>query len=206
MQKEIFAKEKDNKEKCKKMEKEQTELIKRDIIVGSKRISNYFWFILLMVGGLSFLLAGFSSYLKVNFLPFANPSELVFVPQGIVMTFYGVVAISFSIYIGLTIVWDVGGGYNEFNKKDNLVRIARNGFPGKNRQILLVYSMKNIKSIQLRIQDGFNPKRVIYLNTKDQRQIPLSQVEQPRSLLDLETKASELAAFLDVNLEGIKNN
>jgi hypothetical protein len=185
------------------MENRKTELIRRDIIVGSKRLSNYFWSIVLLLGGAGFLLAGFSSYFKINFLPFANPTELVFIPQGIVMTFYGVVAVSLSLYIGLTIVWDVGGGYNEFNKVDELIRIARKGFPGKNRQILLVYPMNNIKSIRLSIQDGINPKRVIYLCTKDQRQIPLTQVEQPRSLLELETEASELAKFLDVNLEGI---
>jgi hypothetical protein len=67
----------------------------------------------------------------------------------------------------------------------------------------LVYSWKNIKSIRLSVQDGINPKRVVYLCTKDQRQIPLTPVEQPRSLADLETQASELARFLDVTLEGI---
>jgi hypothetical protein len=180
-----------------------TNLVKRDIIIGSKRFSNYFWAVVLLIGGTGFLLAGFSSYLKINLLPFANPTELVFVPQGIVMTFYGVVAVSLSLYISLTILWDIGGGYNEFNKVDQLVRIARNGFPGKNRQILLVYSINNIKSIKLSIQDGINPKRIIYLCTKDERQIPLTQVEQPRSLLELETQASELAKFLEVNLEGI---
>lgn len=185
------------------MENSQTELVRRDIIVGSKRLSNYFWAIVLLLGGTGFLLAGFSSYFKINLLPFANPTELVFIPQGIVMTFYGVVAISLSVYITLTIFWDVGGGYNEFNKIDEVIRIGRNGFPGKNRQILLVYPINNIKSIRLSIQDGINPKRVIYLCTKDQRQIPLTQVEQPRSLLELETEASELAKFLDVNLEGI---
>jgi hypothetical protein len=185
------------------MDNRKTDLVRRDIITGSKRVSNYFWAIVLLLGGTGFLLAGFSSYFKINFLPFADPTELVFIPQGIVMTFYGVVAISLSIYITLTILWDVGGGYNEFNKVDELIRIARNGFPGKNRQILLVYPINNIKSIRLSIQDGINPKRVIYLCTKDQRQIPLTQVEQPRSLLELETEASELAKFLEVNLEGI---
>lgn len=180
-----------------------TNLVKRDIIIGSKRFSNYFWATILLLGGTGFLLAGFSSYLKINLLPFANPTNLVFVPQGIVMTFYGVVAVSLSLYISLTILWDIGGGYNEFNKVDQLVRIARNGFPGKNRQILLVYTINNVKSIKLSIQDGINPKRIIYLCTKDERQIPLTQVEQPRSLLELETQASELAKFLEVNLEGI---
>lgn len=185
------------------MDNNKTNLIRRDIIIGSKRFSNYFWSVLLLLGGLGFLLAGFSSYLKISLLPFANPTELVFIPQGIVMTFYGVVAISLSLYIALTIIWDVGSGYNEFNKIDELVRITRKGFPGKNRQILLVYPFNNIKSIKLSIQDGINPKRIIFLCTKDQRQIPLNQVEQPRSLLELETQASDLAKFLEVNLEGL---
>lgn len=185
------------------MNNERKNLIRRDIIVGSKRVSNYFWTFILFIGGLGFLLAGFSSYLKINLLPFANPTELVFIPQGIVITFYGVVAISLSLYIALTIIWDIGSGYNEFNKVDELVRITRKGFPGKNRQILLVYPFNNIKSIKLSIQDGLNPKRIIFLCTKDQREIPLNQVEQPRSLLELETQASELAKFLEVNLEGI---
>ena len=181
----------------------QTSLIRRDSISGSKRFSNYFWTFVLFAGGSGFLLAGFSSFFKKNLLFFGNPTELSFLPQGILMSFYGILAISLSIYIGLTILWDIGGGYNEFNKKDQLVRIVRNGFPGKNKQILLVYSWKNIKSIRLSVQDGINPKRVVYLCTKDQRQIPLTPVEQPRSLADLETQASELARFLDVSLEGI---
>lgn len=185
------------------MDNNKKNLIRRDIIIGSKRVSNYFWAFTLFIGGLGFLLAGFSSFLKKNLLPFANPTELVFIPQGIVITFYGVLAISLSLYIALTIIWDIGSGYNEFNKVDELVRITRKGFPGKNRQILLVYPFNNIKSVKLSIQDGLNPKRIIFLCTKDQREIPLNQVEQPRSLLELETQASELAKFLEVNLEGI---
>ncbi|CAM9105122.1 unnamed protein product [Chrysoparadoxa australica] len=180
-----------------------TSLIRRDIIIGSRRFSNYFWTIILGLGGIGFLLAGLSSYFRIKLLPFADVSQIVFIPQGIVMMFYGVAAITLSIYIGLTILWDVGGGYNEFNRVEDLVRIVRKGFPGKNRQILLVYSLDNIASIKLNIQDGLNPKRIIYLCTKDKREIPLNSVEQPRPLDELETEASELAKFLSVNLEGI---
>ena len=60
------------------------------------------------------------------------------------MTFYGVIAISLSLYISLTFFWDVGSGYDEFDKENQLVRIVRLGFPGKNRKILLVYQFKNI--------------------------------------------------------------
>ncbi len=178
-------------------------LLKRDIIVGSRRFSNYFWTCVLFLGGFGFLIAGISSYFQKNLLFFINSAELSFLPQGLVMTFYGVVAISLSIYIGLTIFWDVGSGYNEFDKQNELVRIVRRGFPGKNRQILLVYPFKNLKSIKLNIQDGINPKRIIYLCTKDQREIPLTPVEQPRSLELLENEASELARFLNINLEGL---
>ena len=67
------------------------------------------------------------------------------------------------IYIYLTIFWDVESGYNEYDKENQLVRIVRLGFPGKKHKILLVYQFKNLKSIKLTIQDGINPKRIIYL-------------------------------------------
>jgi hypothetical protein len=185
------------------MNNDQQNLIRRDEILGSKRLSNYFWCLILFIGGIGFFLAGLSSYLNRNLLPFTNSTELIFIPQGIVMIFYGVIALSLSIYILLSIIWNIGGGYNEFNKIDSLIRISRNGFPGKNRKIMLVYSINNIKSIRVSIQDGLNAKRIIYLCTKDERQIPLTPVKQPLSLSDLERQASELAKFLDVSLEGI---
>ena len=73
------------------------ENIRQDNIVGSRRFSNYFWGAFLAIGGISFLLAGLSSYFKVNLLPFANPTELVFIPQGVVMMFYGALSLSLSL-------------------------------------------------------------------------------------------------------------
>ena len=67
--------------------------IRQDIIIGSRRFSNYFWALFLLVGGLGFLLAGISSYFNRNFLPFSNPSELTFIPQGLVMMFYGTLSL-----------------------------------------------------------------------------------------------------------------
>lgn len=180
-----------------------TYLIKREVIIGSRRFSNFFWAIILLLGGMGFSLAGLSSYLEKKILPFLATNELSFLPQGLIMTFYGIIALSLSIYISLTIFWDIGSGYNEFNKQTELIRIVRRGFPGKNRQILLVYSFDNLKSIKLTIQEGINPKRIIYLCTKDQREIPLTPIEQPKSLETLETQASDLARFLNIKLEGI---
>lgn len=168
-------------------------LVRIETVIGSRRLSNYVWTGILFLGGLGFILAGLSSFLKVNLLFFANPIDLIFIPQGIVMLFYGCVALSLSIYIFLTILWDIGGGYNEYNKKDGLVRIIRKGFPGKNREILLTYPIDDIKAIKVDVQDGLNPKRSLYLKTKDNREIPLSSVSEPRSLTDLEDEALSLA-------------
>jgi len=177
--------------------------IRQDDIIGSRRFSNYFWTLFLFLGGFSFLLAGLSSYFKINLLPFTNTVELVFIPQGIVMVFYGTLSLSISIYTLLTVVWDIGSGYNEYNKLENLVKIVRRGFPGKNREILLTYPLNNIRAIGIKISEGLNPKRIIYLCLKDERKIPLTPVEQPSTISNLEENAADLAKFLDLKLENL---
>jgi len=177
--------------------------IRQDKIIGSRRFSNYFWSFFLFLGGIGFLLAGISSYLKINLLPFANPTELVFIPQGLVMMFYGTLSFGISIYITITILLDIGSGYNEYNKVERLVKIIRKGFPGKNRKILLTYPLSNIRSIGIKITDGLNPTRSIYLCLKDERQIPLTPVQEPISISNLEEEAANLAKFLDLKLENL---
>ena len=177
--------------------------IRQDTIVGSRRFSNFFWTFFLSIGGLLFLLAGISSYSKINLLPFTNTTELVFIPQGIVMMFYGTLSLGLSIYIAVTLFWDIGSGYNEYNKTENLVKIVRKGFPGKNREILLTYPLINIRSIGIKISEGLNPQRSLYLCLKDERKIPLTPVQQPNSISDLEDQAADLAKFLDLKLENL---
>jgi hypothetical protein len=177
--------------------------IRQDVIIGSRRFSNCFWAIFLLLGGLGFLLAGVSSYFNRNFLPFSNPSELVFVPQGLVMMFYGTLSLGLSTYISFTILLDIGSGYNEYNRLENLVKIVRKGFPGKNRQVLLTYPIANIRSIGIKITEGLNPTRSIYLCLKDERNIPLTPVQQPVSISALEEEAADLAKFLDLKLENL---
>ena len=177
--------------------------IRQDKIVGSRRFSNYFWSLFLFVGGLGFLLAGISSYLKINLLPFADTSSLVFIPQGVVMMFYGTLSLGFSIYIIITILLDIGSGYNEYNKVENIVKVIRKGFPGKNREILLTYPLTNVKAIGIKITEGLNPTRSIYLCLKDERNIPLTPVQEPTAISNLEEEAADLAKFLDVKLENL---
>ena len=177
--------------------------IRQDKIIGSRRFSNYFWSLVLLIGGLGFLLAGISSYFKVNLLPFANPTELVFIPQGLIMMFYGTLSLGFSIYIVTTIFLDIGSGYNEYNKVENLVKVVRRGFPGKNREILLTYPLVDIRAIGIKITEGLNPTRSIYLCLKDERNIPLTPIQEPTSITNLEEEAADLAKFLDLKLENL---
>lgn len=177
--------------------------IRQDKIIGSRRLSNYFWSLFLLLGGVGFLLAGVSSYLKTNFLPFVNTINLVFIPQGLVMIFYGTLSFSFSLYIILTLFLDIGSGYNEYNKLENLVKIVRKGFPGKNREIFLTYPLSNIRAIGIKITEGLNPTRSIYLCLKDERNIPLTPVQEPTSISNLEEEAADLAKFLDLKLENL---
>ena len=177
--------------------------IRRDEIIGSRRFSNYFWSFFLFFGGVGFILTGISSYFKINLLPFANPTELIFIPQGLVMLFYGTLSFGISLYIMITIILDIGGGYNEYNQIEQLVTIVRRGFPGKNREVLLTYSLSNIRSIGIKITEGLNPVRSIYLCLKDERKIPLMPVQEPISISNLEEEATSLAKFLDLKLENL---
>ena len=177
--------------------------IRRDKIIGSRRFSNYFWSFILFLGGIGFLLAGISSYLKINLLPFTDSTGLVFIPQGLVMMFYGTLSFGISLYIIATVFLDIGGGYNEYNRIENLVKVVRKGFPGKNREILLTYSLANVKSIGIKITEGLNPTRSIYLCLKDERNIPLTPVQEPASISNLEEEAASLAKFLNLKLENL---
>ena len=177
--------------------------IRQDIIIGSRRFSNYFWTIILFIGGIGFFLAGLSSYFQINLLPFADPTSLTFIPQGLVMTFYGTLSLSLSLYILATIIWDIGGGYNEYNKVESLVKIVRRGFPGNNREILLTYPLTNIRSIGIKISEGLNPQRALYLCLKDERKIPLTPVQEPTSISNIEDEAADLVKFLDLKLENL---
>ena len=61
-------------------------------INGSRKISNYIIGGMLTIGGVGFILASISSYTGRDLLPLGNPSSLLFIPQGIIMGAYGVLA------------------------------------------------------------------------------------------------------------------
>jgi hypothetical protein len=119
------------------------------------------------------------------------------------MLFYGTGAIGLGIYLFFTILWNIGSGYNEFSKEENLVRIVRLGFPGKNRTLFLSYELKNIQKLKLLIQQGLNPRCNILLILKDKREIPLFPAQFLLNPNETERKAIQLSNFLNIPLENL---
>ena len=105
----------------------------RDEIVGARNIRSIFSMTVLFLAGLGFFLAGLSSYFNTNLLVISDTSEIRFIPQGIALLFYGTGALGLATYILLTVIWNIGSGYNEFSKTESIVRVVRLGFPGKNK-------------------------------------------------------------------------
>ncbi|MEO1068181.1 MAG: photosystem I assembly protein Ycf4 [Cyanobacteria bacterium J06638_6] len=172
-------------------------------VLGARRPSNFFWAVVLTLGGLGFALAGASSYLKTNLLPFADPTQLVFIPQGIAMGFYGIAALAMGTFLWVVISLNVGGGYNQFDKTSDRLQIVRNGFWGENRHIEIEHPLKDVTAVRVAIKEGLNPKRALYLRIQGRPDIPLTRVGQPIPLSDLENQGAELARFLQVPLEGL---
>ena len=148
---------------------------------------------------------------------------IAFFPQGLLMCFYGSLGVLLSIYWWLLIYWDVGSGFNEFNKKEGFLRIFRWGYPGKNRRIDLLYKLQDIEAIRVETQGEqtiYVRLRPINININStaqpseaikkvdigkvaSREIPLGGIGQPLTLMEIEKQASELANFLQIELLGL---
>ncbi|WP_017325616.1 photosystem I assembly protein Ycf4 [Synechococcus sp. PCC 7336] len=172
-------------------------------VTGARRTNTLLVAIACTIGGVGFTLAGLSSYTNSNLLPLSNATQIAFLPQGAAMLFYGVVGSAIALYQWLSLSWNLGGGYNEFDRKTGKATIQRNGFPGKNRNIEFQYALDAIQSVRVAIKEGINPKRAVYIKVRGKGEIPLTRVGQPMALSAVEDMASELARFLSVPLEGI---
>ena len=175
----------------------------KEPIIGARNISSFFIMLILFCAGLSFFLVGLSSYLNINLIKLTDTSKISFFPQGIVMLFYGTGALGLGLYLLFTIIWNIGSGYNEFSKIENVIRIVRLGFPGKNRTIFLTYDFKNVKNLKFLIKQGLNPRCNILLVLKDKREIPLFPAQFLLNPNEVEKKAIVLSNFLNIPLENL---
>ncbi len=219
--------------------------IRRYPIVGGRRLSNYWWSVVIFLGGCGFLLTGISSYFNINlwvlptplrgtgledflksldnfltlhgnliqkvnqlttetsFFPNIKPlnsnieKNLPFFPQGLVLSFYGFLGLSFSFHLWFTLYWKIGGGFNEFNGKERYVRLFRWGRPGKNRRIDLKYTNELIEAIKVELV----PRPALFLRVKGEKNIPLTRIGEFVPLEELEAQAAELTSFMQIPLE-----
>ena len=220
--------------------------IKRYPIVGGRRVSNYWWSLVLFLGGFGFLLTGISSYFHKNlwvfpcglehfvqyldnsvafygslikkfheFLPNSKLNDLFFgfsenkrlnsntetnlpfFPQGLVLSFYGFLGLSFSFHLWFTLYWKIGGGFNEFNGKEQYVRLFRWGRPGKNRRIDLKYTSELLEAIKI----SLIPRPALFLRIKGDKNIPLTRIGDFIPLEELEAQAAELTSLMQIPLE-----
>ena len=171
-------------------------------INGSRKISNYIIGGMLTIGGIGFILASISSYTGKDLLPLGNPSSLLFIPQGIIMGAYGIVANFLNLYLWYLVFINFGSGYNSFDKLSQSVEIKRKGLF---KDVEVKVNFDEIKSVKLDISEGFNPRRRISLVLKGRKKaLPLSGAGELKPLLQVEEEGAKLAKFLNVNLEGLK--
>jgi len=178
-------------------------IIRRDIIFGSRQSSNCFFNRTLFSGGIIFFLIGLPNF-RENFL-FLKAIEIKFIPQGIVICFYGRLFVVLSLYSLTRRFFLVGSGFNEYNKRKEEIYIFRWGFPGKARSIEFSYLFSDLENIQLESRNQIlKPINLnLYLLLKNQQKISLIQpsVENINSLKEIERFSANLAKFLQVPLK-----
>nr|UDP57867.1 photosystem I assembly protein Ycf4 [Melicytus novae-zelandiae] len=179
----------------------RSERIWIELIVGSRKTSNFCWAFILFLGSLGFLLVGISSYLDRNLISLFPSQQILFFPQGLVMSFYGIAGLFISSYLWCTIFWNVGSGYDRFDRKEGIVCMFRWGFPGKNRRILLRFLLNDIQSIRIEVQEGIYARRVLSMEIRGLGVIPLIRTDENLTPREVEQKAAELASFLRVPIE-----
>ncbi len=177
----------------------RSETLLEQSILGSRRPSNYLTSTVVTIGGLGFSLASVSSFYGKDFLPIGHPSEMIFVPQGLILGIYGLIAAFIAIYLWLLLSIDFGSGINRFDKTKGLVEIYRRGLF---KEIKVDFPIKDVKAVKLEVRDGINPKSRILLRVQGRSDLPLTSVGSPPPLVQLEKEGAELARFIGVNLEG----
>lgn len=133
-----------NEENSNPMNSNESKKILKEIISNTNRKYELLFNITMLSGSIGFLIVGISSYFKINIIPILNANEIIFFPQGATMSFYGTLGTIISLYQLLIMYLGVGEGYNEFDKEKGIMTIFRKGFPGKDSEIKIIYSLEDI--------------------------------------------------------------
>nr|AEJ10228.1 photosystem I assembly protein ycf4 [Abolboda macrostachya] len=173
-----------------------------EFLRGSRETSNFCWACILFLGSLGFLVVGTSSFFGKNLIYLFPSQQILFFPQGIVMSFYGIAGLFISSYLWSTILWNVGSGYERFDRKEGIVCIFRWGFPGINRRVFFRFLISDIQSIRIQLKEGLYPRRALYMEIRGKGAIPLPRTDENfLTSREIEQKAAELSYFLCVPIK-----
>jgi len=187
-------------------------MIIREKYEGARDFTSIFWAIVQPAASLGFLVVGISTYvgepivdwnpLTKQFLGFLRPNEMIqWIPQGIFMSFYGF----FGFFLAGPLQWwlvisNTGNGVAEFNKFTRKMTIVRDG------EMVKDIDFEEIKTVVLEYttMSPFGGREVYLIDTNGQEIHFMSTVDDlPKRVL--ERRASELANFLDVELDVVEN-
>lgn len=122
----------------------KTDKLFKENIKENDKILKYIINLIILLGSVGFLIVGISSYVKFNIIPFIQSNEIIFFPQGLVMSFYGCCGLLLGINQMRILLLNIGEGYNEFNKENGKMKIYRKGLQGRNSDINISYPLKDI--------------------------------------------------------------
>nr|YP_010544637.1 photosystem I assembly protein Ycf4 [Littorella uniflora]QWL15623.1 photosystem I assembly protein Ycf4 [Littorella uniflora]UYG22635.1 photosystem I assembly protein Ycf4 [Littorella uniflora] len=170
-----------------------------EVLRGTRKLlGNLCWALVVSLGSIGFLCVGTSSYLAKNLLSY---EQINFFPQGIVMSFYGIAGFFVSSYLWCAIFWNVGRGYDKFDRKKGMVYLFRWGFPGKNRRTFFFFRVKEIEAIIIKVNKEDSYASRISIGIRGQGPIPLARTDENLTSQEIEEKAVELAHFLRVPMD-----
>nr|YP_009561307.1 photosystem I assembly protein ycf4 [Selaginella indica]QAR48705.1 photosystem I assembly protein ycf4 [Selaginella indica] len=172
-------------------------------IDGSRRVGNSLWARVTLLGALGFPLVGISSYLGREIMPLLPPQQIHFVPQGVVMPFYGIVGVFSGSYLWRATLLDVGSGDNRYDKQGGIITPSRWGFPGDNRRIHDRVPIKDVQAIGMEVREGIHPRRVPHMRVGGTQSVPLTRPGEYLTPGDTEQKAAEPARPPSVPIEGL---
>ena len=162
-------------------------------VLGSREWATGLWAMGLFGGGLFFLFTGYSSY--------SGQTNMAYIPQGIFLMFYGTLAVTLSLFLLSTAVWDVGSGTCSIDKTRDLCRIIRLNFPGSYRMFEMTFPASRVRGVSLEWRSGLFPRRMLGLTIGGVSQLPLNYNQELVKISTLETLALALAKWLGVGLE-----
>jgi len=127
-------------------------------ILSSKNRENVLLSSFLTLIGIGYFLAGTSSFYNVSYLPFSECKIISFIPQGIIMVFYGTLGIFLGVFINLsTLCFKVGLGVNVYNQTREKLIVSRKlfpSFPRKETKLCCVVSFFEVVSLRVSLTYG----------------------------------------------------